>query len=231
MSKLSCPHVYQDAILRQCFVSRRFVQDAGGVLVGCTVGLNGPGILSTATSSRVTYDRTQSLLINSNKMTVRVRLHTTGPALASNPVLISKGPSALNDNQFAVALASGGGGRPYIDIANAAADVSQYCIATSNLLNSTDYVLHWVYDGSLAAANRIALYANGAAIGQSIGGTIPTTMRASASPLCMFQRAGGAAAAPPTDMPVYDFAIWNRALSAADVALDAADRTYWPGVP
>lgn len=207
---------------RQTFWSPQMVQDDGGVIVATNVSR---GATPTGASARITYVGTESLGINASKMTVRVKLLTTATALASNPVLVAKSPSALNDNQWGIALASGGGGRPYIDIANAPADSSQYALATANLLNSTLYVLHWVYDGSLAAASRIAMYANGAVIGQTIGGTIPAAMRASTSPVCLFNRNGGTVAAPPTDVTVYDFRIWDRALSALDVAQDYADTT------
>lgn len=227
MSLLSTPTVRNDGVVfRQTFGTRREIQDERGVLVGCTVGRYGPGIMPTAASSRVTYEQTRSVLINQNKMTVRIRMRTTGPALAANPVLLAKTPSTFLDNQFHIALAAGGGGRPYVAIANAFNDVAQSAVANANLLNATEYVVHWVYDGSLAAANRIAMYAQGIVIAHTISGVIPAVMRAGASPLCLFNWNGGAVAAPPTDVTVYDVCVLDRALSSSECLDDALGRTF-----
>lgn len=226
MSLISCPSVRNDGVVfRQCFGARRYVQDASGVLVGCTVGRYEPGIKTTAASSRVTYDNTRALLINSSKMTMRVKLRT-GSTVSANTDLIDKTANALNDNQWLFIIAAGP--VPVLYVAASAADLANYAVSATVLAVNSTYVLHAVYDGSLAAGSRVIHYTNGSAPGTVITGVIPTAMRASASPVTLFNRDGGNTRAPDTSATVFDVCLWDRALSAADVALDAADRTFLP---
>lgn len=226
MSLLSTPSIYGDqVILRQQFLDRRMVQDSMGVLVGCTVGRYGPGIMPTAASSRVTYDRTRSALINHNKMTIRVRFKMFSTNNASAKRLITKCPNLLTDNQFFLQFNSNRILTLYL--ASSAADFANNTGINALTLSQT-YTIHVVYDGSLAANNRAAWYVDGAAVAFGITGTLPTSMRASASPIALFNHFDSNNLAPDTDFTLYDFCIWNKALSAADVALDAADRTYLP---
>jgi len=204
------------------------VQDAGGVLVGCTVGKYGAGIMPTAASSRITYGGTSAWLINANKMTVRTKFRTG--VIAGTPArIICKAPNALNDNQFFLQLDLGTTLSFYV--ANAAGDFAQAIRANSVLASNTDYLWHCVYDGSLAAGSRAILYNLGSPVAATISGTIPTSMRASSAPLTVFNFYGSSGNAPPTDFVLYDFAIWQRAFSAAEVAADAALSTFATGGP
>lgn len=229
MSLLSEGTVANDqCLIRQTFQGRRWVQDANGVLVGCTVGrYDGDGLRPTAASSRVTYGGTSAWLINSNKMTIRTSFRT-GAVVPNNKYLICKGPIAFNDNQWLQIFAAG---QLYQYIANAAADVGNYAVCNTAVVASTSYVMHTVFDGALAAGSRIAFYIAGVAQGVTITGTIPTSMRASASPITIFQANGGVVNSPDTDFTLYDFAIWQRAFSASEVALDAAGTTFATGGP
>jgi hypothetical protein len=212
-------------VFRQNFLARRYVLDATGVLVGCTVGLNGPGIKPTAASSRVTYDNTRALLINANKMTIRLRFRT-GSAV---PPLgwcnfLCKSPTALNDNQFFVQRLNAGQLTLYI--ANAAGDSGQYISTNLVLAASTEYIAHFVYDGTLVAGSRGVIYLGGTVTASTITGLLPASMRASASPLTVFNLHGGAASAPATDTTLLDCALWSKAFSPDECLLDARDETY-----
>ena len=226
MSLLSDPSVKNDGVLlRQVFVDRRIVQDNSGVLVGCNVGLYGPGIKTTAVSSRVTYDRTQSWLINANKMTIRARIRTGAANNGATRHLIAKTNTGYNDNQFFFGLFTNY--RPFMAIANAVADTSQYSITDASLALSTTYVLHAVYDGTLGVGSRVIQYVNGLAVAATITGMIPAAMRANTIPLTLFNLNGGNTLAPDTDFTLLDCGLWAKALSPADVLLDAFDGAYW----
>lgn len=224
MSLLSESTVNNDGcVFRQSFINRRYVMDASGVLVGCTVGRYGPGIMPTAASSRVTYDNTRALLINASKMTIRFNLRMPS-ALAANVSLLTKWPNGLADNQFALEMLSNR--RPLLYVCNAAGDFGQYSLVTNALDVSTSHILHAVYDGALAAGSRVAWYDNGSPIASAITGVIPVTMRAGGSPITIFNRYTMATMAPPADTTLFDAEIWGRAFSAQECADDAADRTF-----
>lgn len=211
-------------VFRAGFRLRREEQDQSGVFVGCTVGRYGPGIMPTAASSRVTYDNTRALLINQNKMTVRAKFRTPAALGAATYGFIAKSPNSLLDNQFFLQFHPGF--IPAFFIANAPGDFGQYIYTNAALLASTLYVMHFVYDGTLAAASRGAIYSAGLAVASSISGTLPVTMRASASPLTIFNRDAAAGGAPPTDFTLFDCAIWNRAFSPSECLSDALDQTF-----
>jgi len=167
------------------------------------------------------------LLINANKMTIRARIRTGAANNGATTHLIDKALSSYANNQFHFLMFTNW--RPLVMIANAIADTSQYITANASLSLSTEYILHFVYDGTLAAGSRAALYSNGATLASTITGTIPATMRASPSPITVYNMDGGSILAPATDAVLYDFAIWQRAFSPAEVALDAAGSTFATG--
>lgn len=232
MSLLSTATVQNDKIVfAQSFESRRYVQDASGVLVGCNVGLRGPGIIPTAASSRVTYDRTQSLLINATQMTIRMALRTSGNGGGPQYCRwLTKIPAAANDNQFDLMIENTGAGmRPYLTIAATAADSANYCYMTGVLTASTDYILHAVYDGSAALGNRVIWYAHGLSAARAIVGTIPASMRAGGTKIGVLNYSNGVGNAPYSNVGpgvLYNARIWGVALSAAEVLDDALNRTY-----
>lgn len=225
-----------NCVFREDFLNLGSVQDNGGVVVAATVDR---GLSAVNNTARVTYAGTESLRINATTMTVCVRLRTTGSSLASNPILAAKQPNALNDNQFAVVLASGTGGRPYFQIANAPSDFGQYALSTEYLALASEYALFYVYDGALAAASRARLFAANLSLGAAVaelaksnGGTIPAAMRVSAPPLSLFNYSGaGGAAAPPTDVVMREVLILGPALSLAEMQDYAYGLTYQKVVP
>jgi hypothetical protein len=223
MSLLSTATVRSDRIVfAQSFEARRYVQDAQGVLVDCNVGLRGPGIIPTALTSRVTYDRTQSLLVNASKMTIRTRFRT-GAVVPNNKYVVCKGPIAFNDNQW-LQIIAGGAFLQYI--AASAVDVANYASCNTLFIASTTYVMHMVYDGALAVGSRIIWYMNGSPAPTTIVGTIPASMRAGASPVTVFQAAGGSTNAPDTDFTLFDVKIWAASLTAQECLDDALNRTH-----
>ncbi len=219
--------VADSCLWRQGFRLRREVQDQSGVLVGCNVGLYGPGIRPTAASSRVTYDNTRALLINANKMTIRMRFLMPSVIGLASKRLLCKSPTALNDNQFFTGLNLNGANYDLIAyVASAAGDLANGFYTTNHVALGATYIAHIVYDGTAAAGSRGIIYLQGAAVATSIFGTIPTSMRASASPLTLFNLNGETAAAPLDGATMYDCALWGgRAFSPGEVSDDANDLT------
>lgn len=212
-------------LFKQKFRNLREVQDARGVVVASTVGAAGPGISPLGVSARVTYGGTHALLVNATQMTIRLRFRTASVQNVTTRRLLCKTPLANNDNQFFVQLQANH--LPIVFIASSAADLANaFFLTAGSLPTSTIVTLHAVYNGGLAAGSRGLLYQNGLAVGTTIAGTIPVAMRASASPITLFQFDGGAVSAPDNDFVLYDCDLRDRALSAAEVYDDAFDLTY-----
>ena len=209
-------------MFRQDFMSRRSVQDAGGVIVGCTIG-NG-GVSATATSSRITYTGTEALLGGAAQMTLALRFRTAAADNAGVNVLLAKSPSALNANQFHVHLESVR--LPRLYVASSTSDVSNYVTANAALAASTEYLVHLVYNGSLAAGSRGAVYSQGSVVASTITGTLPVVMIASAAQLAVLNRSGGSTLAPATDFVLRSVRIYNTAWSAEECLDDFQQDAY-----
>lgn len=226
--RIEVPDVFgSKRVWAEDFPSRANMQSRGAVLVGCAVGADQRGSISpTAASSRVTFGGTQSVLANANKMTIALRFKTSAVLAAGS--IIAKSPDALNDNQWFVQFESG-----YVAlyIANAIGDFGQVLYTAATLATSTEYVMHAVYDGSLAAASRGVWYTNGV-VGQTITGTLPTKMRASTVPITVFNRSSGTTRAPSTDFILRSARVYAAAWTAQECADDMANAAYaklWRG--
>jgi len=104
-------------------------------------------------------------------------------------------------------------------IANGAADVSQYGSSpTGTLVNGTWAYVAVVYDGTLAAADRIKFYVNGKPVTTTITGTIPTTIRNSTAN-AVFGRASSTAVALYTGT-IDEPKLYLSALTADQIKLD-----------
>ena len=211
------PHVAGDGVVfADSFWSPATVMSQNGVIVAANVSR---GISPTGASGRVTYVGTESLLINATQMTVEVRFRTPSvfpPAAAKG--LIAKAPQALGDNQWFVQFATFPALAMFV--CNAPGDFANLFYMDPMLAN-TEYVAHLVYNGGLAVGSRGLIYLQGLPVATTITGTLPAAMRASASPVTVLNRDGGAAAAMPTDFILRSFRVMDRALSPAE-CLDAA---------
>ena len=212
----------ENRIFRADFATRRSIQDLGGVIVACSVPGAG-GVSPTGATGRITFLGTESLAVNATKMTVAFRIKTPAVfAAVQTRNVVSKSPSALNDNQWFVQWQASG---PDVILAwflaSAAGDFANYVSTTAGMLNSTEYMFHLVYNGGLAAASRALMYKNGAVTAKVDNGTIPAAMRASASPVTVLNRSGGTTQAPDTDTILRTVSIYpGVAFSAADCAAD-----------
>ena len=103
----------------------------------------------------------------------------------------------------------------YFFVSTSLTDSSTY-FATSNLNLTTDVWQHlaFVYDGTLAAGSRVAIYKNGAAVSGSINGTIPAAMTTSTKTLYIGNNTG----TNPYNGLMDEVAFFSRALSATEVA-------------
>ena len=201
-------------VFRQDFMSRRSVQDAGGVLVGCTVG-NG-GVSPTATSSRITYGGTEALLGGSAQMTLALRFKTASVLTAS--CWVSKADSLFTTTQWTVELSSG--------LMIMYVGTTNYFLPTNALVAGTEYLAHCVYNGGLAAGSRGLMYLNGGVVATTIGGTLPTTQPISQNPVTVFNRFGGTGKGPNADAVLRSFRIYNTAWSAEECLDDFQQDAY-----
>ena len=215
-----------DCVFRDDFLNPGSVMDNGGIIVASNVS---KGISPTGISGRVTYSGTNALLINATQATWMLRFRTGANAVANNPFLFTK-TVAANRQWYASLSAGAVGGHLFFSIAANLADTANYIQSAWEFALSTEYVVHVVYDGALAAANRLATYVNGVAAAMAVTGTTPAVMTASTTPVCVFQQNGGVNGAPATDFVLREARVYSRAYSAAEVADDYAALTY-KGLP
>ncbi len=81
---------------------------------------------------------------------------------------------------------------------------------------ATWYLVHWVYDGSLSAANRVQFYINGSAQSMSvIAGTIPAVLQ---DPAAIFALGQWPGLGRFYNGRMQEVGFWNVALSAGEVS-------------
>ena len=203
-------------VFRRDFSSRRSIQDIGGVIIGSTIN---NGISPTAASSRVTFIGTESLLANRTQMTIALRFKTVANINnATAKTIISTASSSLNNNQMFIQFDANHILNCYI--ATTIGDFSNSFRITAALTASKEYILHAIYNGSLAAASRGQWYINGAATGTTITNTLPTSIRNSSLALTALNHNGGILQAPDTDFILRSVNIYSTAFSPADVLAD-----------
>ena len=207
-------------IFREDFASWTSISDNGGIVVASALPTGG-GISPTGISGRVTYGGTEALLINATQMTVEMRFKA-GTARAVLCPIVVKGNATTPDYQFLFLQGTGNEGVFYVP--TAANDAGTYNKTIASYVTGTEYVVHAVFNGALAAASRAAIYKNGLLDPSTMFGTIPAVIRANAIPLTLFNYQAFAANSPSNDFILRRIQIYNFALSAADVALAAVDR-------
>jgi hypothetical protein len=199
---------------RESFDSPLAVMDQGGVIVASSFPAGG-GISPTGISARVTYDQTQSLLINASKMTLAVRIKA-GTARATLCPLVAKCNVTVVDNQFILLVSTLNAPILYVPVT--AADFATYVIATAPLVVGSEYVLHAVFDGTAALASRGILYRNGIVDPSTTFGPLPAALRASGAPLTVFNYHLSATFAPSNDYLMREAFVFDTAFSPAEVA-------------
>lgn len=207
-----------NVVFKEDFRTRHSVQARGGVIVGCV--LNGSGVSPTSLTDRITYTNTTSFLINSNKMTVAFRTKWASSA-GSSRILFTKNPSALNDNQFMIQQFSGG--QLALSISTSISEFATYKYVSTIPTDGVEYHFVVVYDGTQStASNRILWYANGVSVASTMGGTIPSSMRASNQPLMVFNGSSG----PTNTFVLRSIKIMDCVWSAEDALDDYQNDSY-----
>ena len=192
------------------FGSRRAVQlDAEfGCYTDAALSLNGVDQYAQKTSP--TFAPT-------TKMTIAFDYKPTTTAAAQTVVARM---ASGTQNQFSVLVLSGGALR--IRISSDLTDTSNYTDTTETLSNGTNARIVIVYDGTLSAGSRLAVYINGVAATLGITGTIPATLTTSTDDLTVGTSGGGNFA----DGALARLGFSSQALSGA--ALTAAHTsTFW----
>jgi len=109
------------------------------------------------------------------KMSVSFWLYPT--TLATTKMIISK-TNWSNQDSFGIRTSDSASDEIMVFICSALNDAGSNYLQTTNLDLVTNQWTHItvVYDGTLAAASRVAVYKNGSAISGSVTGTLPTSM-------------------------------------------------------
>ena len=111
-----------------------------------------------------------------NKMTIMAWVKPESLATSDNTVC-SQCPASGTDNKWLWRVNGGSTSEYTMFISSSTSDFGNTG-TTSGLSLTTGTWIHvaWVYDGTLAAGDRLKFYKNGVAVTVSISGTIPTTL-------------------------------------------------------
>ncbi len=214
---IDCGKTDSRLVFCEDFKTRESIQSHGGAIVG---GRIGNGIIPTAASSRVTFSGTENVCINSTQMTIVLKFKTPSTTWAANKPIISKSEEALSSFAWSYELAN----TSWLVLYMGAAGNILYI---PNLELSTEYVIHAVYNGGLAAALRGVAYSNGVlAVGGAISGTLPTSILSTTRPITALNRDTGATRAPQTDFILRSVKIYNVSFTSDEVVDDYNNRTY-----
>lgn len=157
-------------IFRETFDSLSSVAQNGGTLTGTPIVNKGVTLVSD-NATHFSYAKSAPTA-NKTKMSVRIRI-LTGPEVTTITDIIDKWDASAY-NQFICILQSSA---LTMYVANALTDAGgNVGFSNAIIAPNTEYEIVWVYDGTLAAANRLKLYVNKAATTVTISGTIPTSL-------------------------------------------------------
>jgi hypothetical protein len=198
--------------------------DLDGVIVNATVDR---GISPTATSARVTFDQTQSLLVNVNKMTIALRFKTPAAFVVATQTILAKTDVAGALLQFWTSFyPSAGVTYLMTSIGNAAG----YFYPTDPLVVSTEYVAHLIFDGTLGAGVRAKTALQGQIVSTGYD-SIPSIIQAGPYPVTVLNRYADVASAPPNDFILRSVKIFDFAMTAEEVLDDYQQDTMFEVTP
>ena len=214
-------------VFRQVFATRRRCMDQGGVFYGTPVVSDG-FLISALNTDRIVYVPQTTVGMGAGKMTVRTRFRT--PAAFSAMTMLVGVWDATGGGSYRWMVRTTNTGRMDFLVPTNLTDNATYSYQNpGTLVASTEYIVHWVFDGSLANPNRSALYINGASTAKSDTAALPTALTIASRPLCIAGEK--TASSGQAGYIIRDVCVWGKALSAADVLLDALDTTYATGGP
>lgn len=202
-----------NCVYRETFESLASVAQNGGVNSLCTVA---KGASPTTTSANIQAPNQSNLLSGATKATFVLRFKTASTTLgALSRRLFDKANAALTNNQWLI-LQNTGTRTLSFYVPNSPTDYANYVVSSVSLGLATEYVVHFVYDGSLAAASRVKIYINGTLDGSpTITGTIAASMqRVTQTPATFGLTAN---AAPDSDFIMRSIEVFNTAFTQEDV--------------
>lgn len=223
MNLLSEATVRNDGVIfRQIFNSRRRIMDQGGVIYG-TPTVNDGFLISNLNTDRIVYTARTMEGLGTNKLTVRARLRTP-PAFSAITFVVGPWDSS-GGGMYRWIMKITNAGRVDFHVPATITDTATYSYQNPGTLStSTEYIIHWVFDGALANPNRTALYIQGANAAKSDTAAIPATMMLGSIPLCI---AGAKTAAlSQAGYIIRDVCVWLKALSAQECLDDVNDKTF-----
>ena len=173
-----------------------------------------------ASASSQYLSKTSPAFAPTTKMTVRFSAKPT--SMAATALFVDR-HNLLVDHQFAILHDTFGNIGVYV--ADSATDLSNYVFTNASVLtNGVQAEVVIVYDGTAAAADRVAIYVDGVAKAVTVTGTIPTSLRVSSAALGIGGRAS-------TGANTFDGAIARlgfSSLALSGAALTAAHTsTFW----
>jgi hypothetical protein len=201
-------------VFRESFDNTISVMDNSGVIVASSVDR---GISPLGLSARVTYDQTRTLLINATKMTLALRFRTGAELVPpGTPYRVVAGKctaAGYANNQFLCMIDhASAGASPHIYL-YVGPGTANSTLITAALSVSTEYTVHAVFDGDLAAALRVKWFLQGQSVVISNNGSMPAVMAGTPTPLCALNLDGGSTSAPPNDFILRSVGVFNFAMS------------------
>lgn len=209
-----------NCVFREQFHNYSTVSDNGGIVVASTIA---KGISPTGATGRVTYHGTELVGYNTDQLTWVFRFRT-GATLGANRFLASAENIAATNRKWSLSWT--GGLIPIFQLADTPTTGASYAYNGNVVTTNTEYCWHIVYNGSLAANDRVKWYNLGLLDGTGIANPpIPARLSTGTLPIEILNINGGNAA-PSTDFIMREVRIHNRAFSAAEVADDYANMAY-----
>lgn len=200
-------------LYRETFDSPKQVAGNGGVNSLCSVD---KGATPTTTSAYIQHTKHCNLLSGANKATFVLRFRTASTALgAASRRLFDKANAALTNVQWII-QESNTQSRMMFHVANALNDFSNFITSSVTLALSTEYVVHIVYDGTLAAASRAKIYINGTLdASATVTGTIAAAMQFCTQAPSVFGLSAGQS--PDSDFKMRSIEVYNAAFAQEEV--------------
>jgi hypothetical protein len=117
-----------------------------------------------------------------NKMSFSMWVY--GDSLTVSDAILTKYNNTAGQNTWYIQTANGGGDELEFYVMSSLADNGNAVTTTNaNLANAHWYHIAFVYDGTLAAANRAKIFVDGVQKTTAITGTIPTSMTSGTAPV------------------------------------------------
>ncbi len=189
-----------------------------GTLTGST--WTGSGKIGGALTFSAATDRVETTnpVATGNKLTVG--LWAKQSSATTNSAFASTWNSDGNSEGWVLQTGAGSGNVIRVLVSNGTSDAGTNYVespASSWPTTGAWHYVSFVYDGALAAANRVTIYIDGSAVTGTVTGTIPTTLVNNSTPFVIGNQKG---VSHPAAGTIDHVKVFNRALSATEIAAE-----------